>query len=35
MKCGMGKCGHCMIQERYVCKDGPVFNYLDAKTLED
>lgn len=35
MKCGMGKCGHCMIQEKYVCKDGPVFNYLDAKTLED
>jgi anaerobic sulfite reductase subunit B len=35
MKCGIGKCGHCMIQDKYVCRDGPVFNYLDAKTLED
>ncbi|MFH0977769.1 MAG: FAD/NAD(P)-binding protein [Candidatus Woesearchaeota archaeon] len=35
MKCGFGKCGHCMVQDRYVCKDGPVFNYLDAKYLED
>ncbi len=27
MKCGMGFCGHCMISGRYVCRDGPVFNY--------
>jgi anaerobic sulfite reductase subunit B len=35
MKCGLGKCGHCMVQDKYVCKDGPVFNYADAKNLED
>jgi NAD(P)H-flavin reductase/NAD-dependent dihydropyrimidine dehydrogenase PreA subunit len=27
MKCGVGKCGHCQINQVYVCKDGPVFNY--------
>lgn len=25
MKCGMGKCGRCQIQNLYCCKDGPVF----------
>jgi NAD(P)H-flavin reductase len=27
MKCGIGKCGHCMIKGIYVCKDGPVFRF--------
>lgn len=27
MKCGVGRCGHCMIQEKYCCTDGPVFRY--------
>lgn len=31
MKCGIGKCGHCQIGMKYVCKDGPVFNYSDIK----
>jgi len=31
MKCGIGKCGHCQIGKKYVCKDGPVFNYADIK----
>jgi len=31
MKCGIGKCGHCQIGLKYVCKDGPVFNYDDIK----
>ena len=31
MKCGIGKCGHCQIGLKYVCKDGPVFNYVDIK----
>lgn len=35
MKCGIGKCGHCLIKGRYVCKDGPVFNYKEAGLLED
>lgn len=35
MKCGCAKCGHCMIQDKYVCKDGPVFNYKVARDLMD
>lgn len=27
MKCGIGKCGHCMVGNNYVCKDGPVYRY--------
>ena len=27
MKCGVGKCGHCQINNFYACVDGPVFNY--------
>ncbi len=34
MKCGVGKCGHCITGSsnsiKYVCKDGPVFTYWDA-----
>ena len=26
MKCGVGKCGRCNIGNKYVCKDGPVFD---------
>jgi len=33
MKCGIGKCGHCQIGLKYVCKDGPVFNYTDIKSF--
>ncbi len=29
MKCGVGKCGHCQINESYVCQDGPVYTYSD------
>lgn len=35
MKCGVGKCGHCRIRDKYVCIDGPVFNYQEAKELID
>ena len=31
MKCAVGKCGHCQINNLYVCKDGPVFNFEDIK----
>lgn len=34
MKCGMGKCGHCQIGHQYVCIDGPVFNYWEAKNIQ-
>jgi sulfhydrogenase subunit gamma (sulfur reductase) len=35
MKCGNGKCGHCQIQNLYVCQDGPVFNYEQIKNLSE
>ncbi|NDL66612.1 anaerobic sulfite reductase subunit AsrB [Anaerotalea alkaliphila] len=35
MSCGIGKCGHCKIDETYVCLEGPVFNYTKAKNLLD
>jgi anaerobic sulfite reductase subunit B len=27
MECGIGNCGRCLIQDVYVCKDGPIFRY--------
>ena len=35
MKCGVGKCGHCQINSSYVCQDGPVYHYPEAKELEE
>jgi anaerobic sulfite reductase subunit B len=35
MCCGVGKCGHCKIDDTYICLDGPVFNYAAAKHLVD
>ena len=35
MSCAVGKCGHCKINETYVCLEGPVFNYSRAKDLLD
>jgi sulfite reductase subunit B len=35
MKCGVGKCGHCQINQIYVCKDGPVFNYSIIKGIPE
>ncbi|MBV7272598.1 anaerobic sulfite reductase subunit AsrB [Clostridium sp. PL3] len=35
MSCAVGKCGHCKINETYVCLEGPVFNYTKAKDLLD
>jgi sulfhydrogenase subunit gamma (sulfur reductase) len=35
MKCGVGKCGHCQINNLYCCQDGPVFRYADIKGLEE
>lgn len=31
MKCGVGKCGHCYSGCRYICTDGPVFDYQTIK----
>jgi len=35
MKCGLGKCGHCQINDKYVCKDGPTFTYDEIKGLKE
>lgn len=35
MKCGVGKCGHCQINNVYCCMDGPVFRYSDLATLPE
>ena len=35
MCCGLGKCGHCRVNDTYICKDGPVFNYAVGKQLQD
>lgn len=35
MCCGIGKCGHCKIDDSYVCLDGPVFNYVKGRQLLD
>ncbi len=34
MKCGVGKCGHCIVADRYICMDGPVFRYDALRALE-
>jgi sulfhydrogenase subunit gamma (sulfur reductase) len=35
MKCGVGKCGHCQINDVYCCMDGPVFRYSDLATMPE
>jgi sulfhydrogenase subunit gamma (sulfur reductase) len=35
MKCGVGKCGHCQVNGVYVCRKGPVFNYMDIRHLPE
>lgn len=35
MKCGMGFCGHCQINNVYVCLDGPVFSYAELARLNE
>jgi NAD(P)H-flavin reductase len=35
MSCGLGKCGHCMMGQFFVCRDGPVFTYAELKNTPD
>jgi sulfite reductase subunit B len=35
MRCGVGKCGHCQINNVYVCQEGPVFTYQFLKRLPE
>lgn len=35
MCCGIGKCGHCKVNDTYICLDGPVFNFTKSRKLID
>lgn len=35
MKCGLGKCGHCQINNIYTCLDGPCMTYRQIRKLEE
>ncbi|HJX22835.1 MAG TPA: FAD/NAD(P)-binding protein [Candidatus Bathyarchaeia archaeon] len=35
MECGLKKCGHCQIGEKYVCSDGPVFPWAEIKDIPE
>lgn len=35
MKCGVGKCGHCVVKHVYTCIDGPVFSYWDVLNMKE
>ncbi len=35
MKCGVGKCGHCQIDGRCVCVDGPVFSGSEIMAMHE
>jgi sulfite reductase subunit B len=35
MKCGVGKCGHCQMNSKYVCQDGPVFTLTQLRSLHE
>ncbi|QNL20410.1 FAD/NAD(P)-binding protein [Hyphobacterium sp. CCMP332] len=35
MSCGCGKCGHCMLGDYFVCKDGPVFSFDEIRDTPD
>ncbi|MCB1185372.1 tyrosine-type recombinase/integrase, partial [bacterium] len=34
MRCGVGKCGHCQINDIYCCQDGPVFRFSEIAHLK-
>jgi len=35
MQCGVGKCGHCALGDKYVCVDGPVFSWDEVQRLRE
>jgi NAD(P)H-flavin reductase len=35
MKCGYGECGHCYVNHRYACTDGPVFSLAELDGLPE
>ncbi len=35
MRCGVGKCGHCQINQAYCCQQGPVFRYSELRDFPE
>jgi NAD(P)H-flavin reductase len=35
MKCGVGKCGHCTLGDKYCCIDGPDFPYTEIENIKE
>jgi NAD(P)H-flavin reductase len=35
MHCGVGECGHCYVNHRYVCTHGPVFTLAELREVPD
>ena len=35
MQCGVGKCNHCAVGHRYICRDGPVFDFKQIRELHE
>lgn len=35
MKCGIGKCGHCIVGGKFACRQGPVFQLTELKLLPE
>lgn len=35
MRCGVGKCGHCQVNHRYSCQEGPSWTYAEALAFEE
>ena len=35
MKCGVGKCGHCQMNDQYICQSGPVYRYSDLDNVPE
>lgn len=35
MKCGVGKCGHCTLGDKYCCIDGPVFPFTEIENIKE
>lgn len=33
MHCGVAQCGHCQLGDKFLCRQGPVFNYPEVKNL--
>ncbi len=35
MRCGVGKCGHCMMGGKLICRNGPVFRFNEIKEISE